>query len=67
MSIPSTNIQFGDDQKFYVFRDSNNDMIIRNNEVDTLRITSQDVKINSEGGLIICDTADLIPKAHLHI
>ena len=67
MSIPSTNIQFGDDQKFYVYRDSNNDMIIRNNEVDTLRITSQDVKINSEGGLIVCDTADLIPKAHLHI
>ena len=67
MSIPTTNIQFGDDQKFYVYRDSNNDMTIRNNEVDTLRITSQDVKINSEGGLIVCDTAELIPKAHLHI
>ena len=67
MSVPTTNVQFGSDSLYYVFRDTNNEMVIRDNDIDILRMSDIDVKINGEGGLIISDTASLVPKAHLHI
>jgi len=67
MSIPSYKVQFGTDALYYLYRDITGEMVIRDNDVDILRMSDVDVKINGEGGLIISDTASLVPKAHLHI
>ncbi|SVA37130.1 uncharacterized protein METZ01_LOCUS89984, partial [marine metagenome] len=42
MSVPTTNVQFGSDLLYYVFRDTNNEMVIRDNDVDILRMSDVD-------------------------
>jgi len=73
MSIPTQNIQFGDDQNYYIYRDTGSSSTNSNDfsftsdgfNSNVVRISDKDLKFHGEGGLFICETETHSPKAQL--